>query len=106
MQDEIIINGVKYVPETTVNKFVPTGNRAVVVIDRGWIFAGDIEDLSDNSIRLNNAVWVFRWEEVGFNGVIDDPKNSKVHLRVMNNPVEVPKGSVIFRVPVCDNWGL
>lgn len=101
MSNEIIVNGVKYVPATSV----PTGNRAVVVIDRGWIFAGDVED-HGSFIRLNNATWVFRWEEIGFNGVIANPESDKVDLRKMDAPVEVPTGSVIFRVPVVDDWGL
>lgn len=99
--NEIIINGERYVKADSQ----PRGNRAVVVIDRGWIFAGDITQ-EENQIRLDNAVWVFRWEEIGFNGVIEDPKSSKVDLRKMTNPVEVPNGSVIFRVPVPQDWGL
>jgi hypothetical protein len=99
MQNEIMINGVKYVPAA------PAGNRAVVVIDRGWIFAGDVTQ-EDNHLVLNNAVWVFRWSEVGFDGVIADPSDSRVELRKMTQPVEVPAGSVIFKVPVNDGWGL
>lgn len=30
---EIVIDGVKYLPTTSL----PPGNRAVVVVDRGWI---------------------------------------------------------------------
>ena len=101
MNQEVIINGVTYVPKTDI----PSGNRAVIVIDRGWIFAGDVEECY-GFIRLTNAVWVFRWEEIGFNGVISNPKSDKVDLRKMDAPVEVPNGSVIFRVPVADDWGL
>ncbi len=32
----VIIDGVNYIEE------VARGNRAVVVVDRGWIFAGDV----------------------------------------------------------------
>jgi hypothetical protein len=101
MSNEIIVNGVKYVPAAQA----PTGSRAVVIIDRGWIFAGDVSE-RDNHLVLDNAVWVFRWSEVGFNGVIDDPSDSRVELRKMTQPVEVPTGSVIFKVPVADGWGL
>ena len=68
MVNEVVINGVVYVPKSEA----PSGNRAVVVIDRGWIFAGDVTE-ENGHLRLDNAVWVFRWSEVGFNGVIDNP---------------------------------
>lgn len=109
--EEIIINGERYVKAGSQAR----GNRAVYIIDRGWIYAGDAVSIDEETKepdpngtywRLDNAVWVFRWEEVGFNGVIDDPKSSKVDIRRMSNPVEVPKGSVIFRVPVSQDWGL
>jgi hypothetical protein len=98
--NRIVINDQVYVKANTV----PSGNRAVVVIDRGWIFAGDVTE-EDGHLQLDNATWVFRWSEVGFNGVIDNPKDSRVELRQMSQPVQVPMGSVIFRVPVPDGWG-
>jgi hypothetical protein len=82
-----------------------SGTRAVVVVDRGWIFAGDVTR-KDGRIRLSNAVWVFRWESVGFDGVIADPKSSSVTIKPMPNGVDIPEGAEIFCVPVCDRWGL
>ena len=103
----IEINGVTYVPKGFNANTPPTGNRNVVVIDRGWIFAGDTTfNEATQEFLLINAVWVFRWESVGFDGVIADPKSSKVTIRKIDNPVVVPKGSVIFKVPVDGGWGL
>jgi len=103
----IEINGVTYVPKGSNANTLPSGNRNVVVIDRGWIFAGDTTfDEATQEFTLSNAVWVFKWENVGFDGVIKDPKSSKVTLRQMDKPVVVPKGSVIFKVPVDGGWGL
>ena len=102
------INGVTYAPvgSGTANT-LPTGNRNVVVIDRGWIFAGDTSfDDTTQEYTLANAVWVFKWESVGFDGVIANPGSNKVTLRKMDKPVTVPKGSVIFKVPVDANWGV
>ena len=96
----VTINGVEYAP---VQQVAP-GKRAVVVVDRGWIFAGDLTE-ENGRIRLDRAVWVFRWESVGFDGVIADPKNSKVTLRTIS-PVDIPADAEIFRVPVSDDWGL
>jgi hypothetical protein len=102
----IEINGTRYVPEGS-GQTLPTGTRNVVVIDRGWIFAGDTTfDETTQEFLLTNALWVFKWESVGFDGVIKDPKSSKVTIRKMDQPVVVPKNSVIFKVPVDVNWGL
>jgi hypothetical protein len=103
----IEINGVTYVPQGSKANTLPSGNRNVVVIDRGWIFAGDtIFNEATQEFTLSNAVWVFKWESVGFDGVVKNPKSSRVTLRKMDNPVVVPKGSVIFKVPVGASWGL
>lgn len=79
--------------------------RVVCVVDRGWIFAGDQTVTSDGYIRLSNAVHVFRWESMGFAKMIEDWKNTKVDLRKVAD-VELPKDSIIFRVPVSNDWGL
>ncbi len=101
MQEKIEINGVEYVRGDAR----PTGTRAVVVVDRGWIFAGDVVR-ENGRIRLDRAVWVFRWESVGFDGVIADPKSAKVTIRPIPNCVDLPEGAEIFLVPVDDSWGL
>jgi hypothetical protein len=80
-------------------------SRAVVVIDRGWIFAGDIKR-ENGRIKLGRAVHIVRWESVGFDGVISNPKSSKVTIKPMPNGVDIPEGAEIFCVPVSDGWGL
>lgn len=97
----VLIDGVEYVEKQPAK----TGNRAVVVVDRGWIFAGDVT-VADRRIYLDRAVHVLRWESIGFDGMIANPKSNKVTLKPMVNRVELPKGSEIFRVPVSDDWGL
>ena len=101
MENSIEINGVEYVRAGTR----PTGNRAVVVVDRGWIFAGDVTR-ENGRIRLDRAVWVFRWESIGFDGMIANPQSSQVSIRSMPNGVDLPEGAEIFCVPVDDSWGL
>lgn len=97
MSDTVLINGVEYVPAAA-----PSGTRAVIVVDRGWIFAGDVTR-KDGRIRLSRAVWVFRWESCGFAMVIEDP--SKADIRPMAD-VDIPDGAEIFSVPIGDDWGL
>ena len=97
--ENLVINGVEYAP---VKK--QTGNRAVVVVDRGWIFAGDVTR-ENKRIKLNNAVHVFKWESVGFAGMIVDTKKAKADLRKIAD-VDIPEGAEVFCVPVPDGWGL
>ena len=100
--ETIEINGVTYVRADSVSIPQPNGNRAVVVVDRGWIFAGDVTR-EDGRIRLSRAVWVFKWESCGFSKIIEYP--GKADIRPMAD-VDIPSGAEIFCVPVCDNWGL
>ena len=95
----ITVNGIEYVPAKTV-----TGNRAVVVVDRGWIFAGDVTR-ENGRIYISNALHVFKWEALGFSGMIADPKEAKADLRPIAD-VDIPAGAEVFSVPVQDGWGL
>jgi hypothetical protein len=98
----ISVNGVEYVRADSIPAAKPNGNRAVIVVDRGWIFAGDITR-ENGRIRISRAVWVFRWESCGFAKVIENPSNADI--RPMAD-VDMPEGAEIFCVPVSDNWGL
>jgi len=95
----ISINGVEYAPVNAQ----PKGSRAVVVVDRGWIFAGDVTR-KDGRILISRALHVFKWESIGFAGMVDNPKKAKADLRRMAD-VDIPEGSEIFCVPVPDDWG-
>lgn len=95
----VIINGVEYAPVANMS-----GTRAVVVVDRGWIFAGDVTR-ENGRIRLANALHVFKWERLGFSGMIADPKAAKADLRPIAD-VDIPAGAEVFSVPVADGWGL
>lgn len=94
----VMINGVEYAPVTR-----KTGTRAVVVVDRGWIFAGDVTR-ENGRIRLTNALHVFKWVNLGFSGMIADPQKAKADLRPIAD-VDIPAGAEVFCVPVPDGWG-
>ena len=100
MTDIVTINGVDYAP--IANR--PTGTRAVVVVDRGWIFAGDVTR-ENGRVKLANALHVFKWESVGFAGMIADPKKAQADLRPIAD-VDIPAGAEVFCVPVADDWGV
>lgn len=99
----ITINGVEYVRADSVGP-KPNGNRAVVVVDRGWIFAGDVTQ-QDGRIRITRAVHVFGWESIGFAGMLREWGGDKVDLRPCSD-VDMPAGAEIFRIPVANNWGI
>ena len=95
------INGVEYIRKGCIQ---PTGNRAVIIVDRGWIFAGDVTEENDK-IKLSRAIHIKRWESIGFDGMIANPNSNKVQIANISD-IEIPKQSEIFRVPVKENWGL
>jgi hypothetical protein len=100
MEDRITVNGIDYIRADSR----PTGKRAVVVVDRGWIFAGDITE-ENGRIRLSRAVWVYRWTGgQGFAAVIEHPELDS-DIRTVAD-VDLPADAEIFRVPVRDDWGL
>lgn len=102
--ETIKINGIDYVRADQVKDGKPNGNRAVIVVDRGWIFAGDVER-TDDRIYLTRSVWVFKWSSIGFSAVIDNPKSDEVDIRKIDD-LDIPESSEIFCIPVSDNWGL
>lgn len=102
MENKLTLNGVDYVRADSVSAPAPSGTRAVIVVDRGWIFAGDVTR-EDGRIKLSRAVWVFKWSLCGFSKVIEDP--SKADIRKIAD-VDIPAGAEIFSVPVNELWGL
>lgn len=100
MKQSVTVDGVEY-----IKKSYKPGKRAVIVVDRGWIWAGDVTE-KNGRIQLDRAVWVFRWESIGFAKMIQDPTSDKVDIRQLSEPVDIPEGSEIFRIPVDDDWGL
>ena len=99
--ETIKINEVEYVRADSL-QVKPTGNRAIIVVDRGWIFAGDVTR-ENGRIKLSRALHVFKWETVGFAGIITNTK--KADLRPIAD-VDIPEDSEIFSVPVDESWGM
>lgn len=104
MNNKVIINGVDYILAANATQRI-LGNRAIIVVDRGWIFAGDVTR-ENGRIKLDKAVWVVKWEAIGFDGVIANPKSEKVIIKPLSNVVDIPEGAEIFCIPVDDDWGL
>lgn len=96
----IKIDEVTYVREDAVSKPVE-GSRAVVVVDRGWIFAGDVTR-ENGRIKIGRALHVFRWESIGFAKMVE---TERADLRKIAD-VDMPEDAEIFCIPVHDQWGL
>ena len=101
----ISIDGVDYVRADQVPKTL-SGSRHLVVMDRGWVFVGDLEEHGDGTVTLTRAVNVRRWDSIGLNGAANGDGRSNVELERFDQPVEVPNGVVLFRIKVRDDWGL
>lgn len=98
--ETITINDVKYVRADSVSDPI-VGNRAVVVVDRGWIFAGDVKR-ENGRIKLSRALHVFKWESIGFAKMVE---TAKADLRKIAD-VDLPEDAEIFSIPVPESWGL
>lgn len=108
--DELTLGQIKQIQAmangaSTPAQKIPSTGRYVLVVDRGWIFAGNIGTTADGYISLKEAVHVFRWESIGFAKMLTDWKSDKVDIRPCED-VELPADAVIFRVPVPGNWGI
>ena len=100
--EKLVIDGCTYVREDAQ---ASKGDRAVVVVDRGWIFAGDVKR-ENGRITLSRAIWVFSWSEIGIDGVVADPNSPKVKLKKLTTVVDMPEDAELFCFPVDDDWGL
>ncbi|MFQ5471269.1 MAG: hypothetical protein ACE5FA_00095 [Dehalococcoidia bacterium] len=101
MSKSITINGVDYAPTTTF----PTGNRHIVVLDRGWIFVGDlVQSKEDGVYELNNAQNVRKWSDGGFGGLTKDPVGAGAVLD-SSAAIRFSRSACIFMVPVPEEWG-
>lgn len=103
-QDNIItINGVEYVRSDSIQAGAApiTGSRAIVVVDRGWIFAGDVTR-ENGRIKLSRALHVFKWASIGFAKMVE---TANADLRPIAD-LDIPEDSEIFSIPVEESWGL
>ena len=76
-------------------------NREIVVVDGGWIFAGDV--IRENGrILLTRALQVFPFQGIGLAKMV---ATANADLRPIAD-VEIPESSEVFCVPVPDDWGL
>ncbi len=101
---DMTVNGVEYVRKDSVGAVVE-GDRVILVVDRGWVFCGDVQDV-DGRIFLHRALHVLRWESIGFAGLVNGGDSSSITTKRVESVVDIPKDAEVFRVPVDKDWGL
>ena len=96
------MNEVQTDSSTDAPKTPSTGSRAIVVLDRGWIFVGDLAT-EGGVTTLSNCANLRKWSGGGFGGMVLSPKTSSVVLDPCANVI-FDAGAPIFTVPVADDW--
>ena len=78
------------------------GDRHIVVLDRGWIFVGDLT-IKDGVGTLTNCHNVRKWTGGGFGGLTKGAKSSSAVLDSCA-PIRFSEDAPIFVVPVGEGW--
>ena len=98
--NEVEINGVAYVKKGEA----PKGNRHIVVLDRGWIFVGQVQPLNEGGMSIIRDCYNVRnWKTHGFGGLTLNPVLADVTLDKCAD-IYFRAGSEIFMVAVPDDW--
>jgi len=78
--------------------------KHLVVLDRGWIFVGNLTMLDDgNSYMLTDCANVRRWEKAGFGGLTQSKTESAAMLDKCR-PIRFRASAMIFCVPLSEEW--
>lgn len=79
------------------------GDRHICVLDRGWIFCGNLTRTEDGINTLTNVVNVRKWARGGFGLASTDPKAAGVEVDDCAT-IRFRDSALMFAVPVSENW--
>lgn len=79
------------------------GDRHIVVLDRGWIFCGNLTRTEDGVNTLTNVVNIRKWVRNGFGGLTTDPKAAGMECDECA-AIRFRDSALMFAVPVPENW--
>ena len=99
MKDEVR-NAIKVIEQATAN--CAEGDRHLVVLDRGWIFAGDMS-LKDNVYTVVNCKNVRKWGKGGFGALTKSASLAGATLDECE-PIRFKSSALIFAVPIAEDW--
>ena len=98
--ETIEIDGTKYVKESAQEKV--TGDRYIAVLDRGWIFVGNLEMGNNYKHYFSNVYNIRKWSKNGFGGMVSDPKAAGA---VLDKSRDFEFKNPLFLIPVPEGWG-
>ena len=80
------------------------GDHHIVVLDRGFIFAGRLsKDPSGETFTLSDAVNVRKWAQGGFGGLTLSAKDSGAVLDRCA-AIRFHRSAMMFAVPITEAW--
>ena len=91
---------IKTIQSATAN--CRTGDRHIVVLDRGWIFVGNLS-CKDDVYTLSNCKNIRKWSTGGFGALSRSAKESGATMDDAA-PLRFDKRAMIFVVPVGADW--
>ena len=94
MKDHVIIDGVKYVPESLVST-----EWNIVICDRGFVYVGKVERLDSGGIVIHQAKNIRKWGTTKGLGELRDGPRPQTELDDYGI-VEVPEHAVISLIRV------
>jgi hypothetical protein len=78
--------------------------RCIVVLDRGWIFVGNLKEINGgDSYELTEAANIRKWQTGGFGGLSRGAKSSQAVIDVCE-PIIFSGKAMIFAVPISESW--
>lgn len=86
--------------QDTINER-PQGDRYIVVLDRGWIFAGNVEPCDDGTYLITNAYNVRKWETGGYGALSISASGANAKL---DKCAPIKFKEAIFMTPISEDW--
>jgi len=80
-----------------------SGDRFIVVLDRGWIFVGNLSEIDDDHFVLSNAKNVRKWEKGGFGLLSQSAKQAGAILDDCAD-IHFSSSAKILYIPVTEKW--
>src|SRR3990167_7092903 len=78
---------------------MPNGDRHICVLDRGWIFVGNLTETEPGRYTLSNVKNVRKWQQGGF-GLLSKGARSAGATLDDGTPLRFTASALLFSVPV------
>jgi hypothetical protein len=98
---EEVKQAIKVLEQATAN--CATGDRHIVVLDRGWIFAGNLSKDEHHVYTLTDAVNVRKWDSGGFGALSKSATAAGATLDKCAT-LRFHETAMMFAVPISSDW--